>query len=86
MTCHSEQMRVPSNEQITFRNTKFTHWSELRFLGTYITENIKWCANVQLLWTKLWKVLYLIKTIKETISPCIISNIYYSNIHEVTTF
>jgi hypothetical protein len=25
MTCHSEQMRVPSNEQITFRNTKFTH-------------------------------------------------------------
>jgi hypothetical protein len=45
MAFDSKQMRVPLRTQITFKNKKITYQSELRFLGIYITENLKWGAH-----------------------------------------
>jgi hypothetical protein len=41
MSFHSKQMRVPLRSQIIFKNMEITYQSELRFLGIYITENLK---------------------------------------------
>jgi hypothetical protein len=42
MSFHSKQMRVPLRPQTIFKNIEITYQSELRFLGIYITENLKW--------------------------------------------
>jgi hypothetical protein len=67
--------------QITFKNIKNTYQSELRFLEIYITENLIWGAHARSLRTKLCKVLYTMKILKETMSPYMIRNIYDSNFH-----
>jgi hypothetical protein len=74
-------MRIPLRPQITFKNIKFIHQSKLRFLGTYITGNINGGAHVRSLRAKLCKVVYMIKTLKETMSPYMMRNIYYLNFH-----
>ena len=51
----------------------------MRFLGICITENIKWDAQVQSLSSKVSKISYVIKSLKETMSPYVIRNIYYTN-------
>jgi hypothetical protein len=72
MSFHSKQMRVPLRPQIIFKNIEITYQSEPRFLGIYNTENLKWLG------VKLCKVVYMMKTLNESMSPCMI-NIYFSN-------
>jgi hypothetical protein len=42
MSFHSEQMRVLLRPQIIFKTVEIIYQLELRFLGTYITKNLKW--------------------------------------------
>jgi hypothetical protein len=44
-----------------------------------MTENLKWCAHARYLKAKQCKVVYMVKTLKETMSPYMITNIYFSN-------
>jgi hypothetical protein len=44
-----------------------------------MTENLKWCAHVRFFKAELCKVVYMVKTLKETMSPYIIRNIYFLN-------
>jgi hypothetical protein len=76
---HPKQKRVPLRPQINFKTMEITYQSELRFLGIYITENLKWDAHTRVLRAKLCEVVYMIKTIKETMSPYMIRSIYFSN-------
>jgi hypothetical protein len=72
-------MRVILRPQIIIQNIDITYQSELKFLGICITENLKWGAHALLLRSKLCKVVYVMKTLKETISPYVIRNIYFPN-------
>jgi hypothetical protein len=45
-----------------------TYKSKLRFLGICITENIQWEAQVQSLSSKVSKISYIIKSLKEIMS------------------
>jgi hypothetical protein len=74
-------MRFSLRPQITFKNIKISYQSQLRFLGIYITEKLMWGSHAQSLRTKLCKVVYMMKILKETMSPYVIRNIYYSNSH-----
>jgi hypothetical protein len=66
---------VPLRPQTTFKNIKITYQSELIFLGIYIMENLKWGTCPQLLRSELYKEVYMMKTLKETMSCCMIRNI-----------
>jgi hypothetical protein len=48
VTFHSKQNRFPLRPQITFKNKYIVCNKELRFVGIYIKENLKWNAHVQL--------------------------------------
>ena len=39
---HTRQNRNPLKPQVTFNNMDICYKSELKFLGIYITENLKW--------------------------------------------
>jgi hypothetical protein len=58
--------------QMNFKNMDTTYNSELRFLGIYITKNLKWYTLVQLLRPKLNKVFHIIKSLNEVMSPFMI--------------
>jgi len=52
-----------------------TYKLELRFLGIYITKNLKWYTLVQLLSPKLSKIFHIIKSLNEVMSPFTILSI-----------
>jgi hypothetical protein len=79
MSFQSVQMRVPIRPQIRINKVEITYKPELKFLGIYITENLKWGTHARLLRVKLSKVIYIIRTLKETLSSYMIRNIYFSN-------
>jgi hypothetical protein len=79
MSFHSKQMGLPSRLKVTFKNWEIAYKSQLRFLGFYITENLKWDAHIHALSPKLCKVIYTIKSLKEIINHYMIKSIYYSN-------
>jgi hypothetical protein len=70
---------VPLRPQIVFKNTEIVYQSELRFIGIHMTETLKWCAHARVLKAKLCKVVYMVKILKETMSPYMIRIIYFSN-------
>jgi hypothetical protein len=78
MSFHSKQMRLPLRPKVIFKNLEIVYKSELRFLGLCITENLKWDAHTRALSSKLCKVVYIIKLLKEIISSYMIKCIYYS--------
>jgi hypothetical protein len=71
-------MRLPLRPKIIFKNLEIAYKSELRFLGLCITRNQKWDAHTRALSSKLGKVVYIIKSLKEIISSYMIKCIYYS--------
>jgi hypothetical protein len=54
---------------MAFKNIEIVYQSELRFLGIHKTETLKWCAQARVLKAKLCKVVYMMKILKETMSP-----------------
>jgi hypothetical protein len=60
--------------------------AETKFLGIYITETLKWNSHVQSLATKLSKVSYMIKSLKEILSQHMIRNIYFTKFQLLLRF
>jgi hypothetical protein len=79
MSFHLKQLRVPLRLKIVFKNTEIAYQSELRLLRINMIENLKWCAHARFLKAKLCKVVYMVKTLKEIMSPYMTRNIYFSN-------
>jgi hypothetical protein len=60
--------------------------SESKFLGVHLTENLKWNAHIYSLSLKLSKVSYLIKSLKEIMSSCMIGSIYHSKFQSLLRY
>jgi hypothetical protein len=46
MFFHPNQFRLPKKPQAVFNNNEIAFKPEVRFLGIYITENLKWNVSV----------------------------------------
>jgi len=46
MFFHSNQFRLPNKPRVVFNKTEIAFKPKVRFLGIYITENLKWNAHV----------------------------------------
>jgi len=60
--------------------------AEIKFLGIQITDTLKWHSRVQLLVGKLCKKAFMIKSLKEVLSPNLIQNIYFTKFHSLLWF
>jgi hypothetical protein len=63
---------------MVFKNTEIVYQSELRFVGIHVTETLKWCTHARILRAKLFKVVYMVKILKEKMSQYMIRIIYFS--------
>ena len=68
-----------SRPQVTSKYENIEFKSELRSSGSYITENRKWDAQVRSLSSKMSKVSYINKRLKEIMS-CYMIRCFYSSL------
>jgi hypothetical protein len=69
MSFHNRQTNSVVQPQVTFKKTNLDYTAETKLLGIHITETLKWSSHVQLLASKLSKVFFMIKSLKEILSP-----------------
>ena len=60
--------------------------AEIKFPDIQITDTLKWHSHIQLLAGKLSKVAFMIKSLKEVLSPNLIRNIYFTKFHSFLQF
>jgi len=72
MLFHNRQTQVLVKPLVTFNNMNGDYTAEIKFLGIQIMDKIKWHSHVQLLAGKLCKVAFMIKSVKEVLSPNLI--------------
>ena len=69
---HNRQTHVLVNPLVTFNNMNVDYTAEIKFLGIQITGTLKWHSHIQLLAGKMCKVAFMIKSLKEVLSPNLI--------------
>ena len=72
--------------QVTFNKMNLDYIAETKFLGIHIMETLKWNSHVQSLASKLSTVSFMIKSLKEILSPNMIQNNYFTKFQSLLQF
>jgi hypothetical protein len=80
MLFHNRQTHFLVKPLVTFNKMTVDYTAEIKFLGIQITDTLKWHSHIQLLASKLSKAAFMIKSLKEILSPHLIRNIYFTKI------
>jgi len=64
--------------KVTINKMDLNYITETKFLGIHITESLKWNSHVKVLASKLCKVSFMIKSLRETLSTYMIRNLYFT--------
>jgi len=83
MSFHNRQEKVPIKPNVTLNGLSLEYVADLKFLGIYIMETLNWNIHLQSLAHKLSKVSFMIKTLKETLSPYMIRHIYFTKFQAI---
>jgi hypothetical protein len=86
MSFHNRQTNFLVKPQVTFNKMNLDCTAETKFLGTHITETLKWNSHVQSLASKLSTVSFMMKSLKQILSPNMIQNIYYTKFQSLLWF
>jgi len=79
----SNHFRLPNKQLVTLNNNDIVLKPEVKFLGIYITDNLKWNVHVLLLCSSFSKVPYIVKSLKAVFSPYMLRSIYFSYFNHV---
>ena len=83
---HNRQTHVLAKPVVTFNNMNVDYTAEIKFLDIQITDTLKWHSHIQLLAGELCKVAFMIKSLKEVLSPNLTRNIYFTKFHSLLRF
>jgi len=72
--------------KITYRNTDIAYKSATKFLGIYITENLKWTTDICILRLQLSKVYYIIKLVQGIIGLGTTRSFYHSKFESLIRY
>ncbi|PNF17023.1 hypothetical protein B7P43_G02754 [Cryptotermes secundus] len=60
--------------------------SDVKFLGICITEDLSWATHTQYVCKKLSKTLYLIKSLRDSVSQSVLRNVYLAKFESVLKY
>jgi uncharacterized protein YqgQ len=86
MLFHKRQTHFPVKPLVTFNKMTMDYTVEMKCLGSQITDTLKWHSHIHLLASKLSKVAFMIKSLKEILNPNLIRNIYFTKFHSLLRF
>jgi hypothetical protein len=72
---YSNQFRLPNKPWVVFNNMEVACKPEVRVLGIYITENLKW-NSMTVHYVQVW-VTYIIESLEAVLNPCVLKSIYF---------
>jgi len=72
------RLKPPYKPCILLQNTETAYMSKVKFLGKYITENLSLQAHICSLCHSLSKTYYIMKSLKNIPSNCMLWNIYFA--------
>jgi hypothetical protein len=67
-------------------NREVLHSSTAKFLGIEISENLSWKNHIQHLCPKLNKAVYLIKSLRNSVSLWVLKNIYFTKFESILKY
>jgi len=76
---HNRQTHSLVKPSVTFNKMTMDYIAEIKFLGIQITDTLKWHSHIHLLAGKLCKVAFIIKSLKEVLSPNLIRTFTLQN-------
>jgi hypothetical protein len=59
---------------------------DVKFLGIFITEDLSWTIHTQYVCQKLSKIIYLKKSLRDTMSQTVLINVYYAKFESVLKY
>jgi hypothetical protein len=86
MSFHNRQTNFLVKPQVTFNKMNLDYTAETEFLGIHRTDTLQWNSHVESLASKLSKVPFMTKSLKEILSPNMIQNIYFTKFHSLLRF
>jgi hypothetical protein len=81
MLFHSRQERDLIQPQIKFGKIEIAYKSETEFLGMHVGKHLDWNAHIMSLSSKLSKVCYMIRSLRDITSPLVIRSIYFAHVY-----
>jgi hypothetical protein len=67
--------------QITFGKMEIAYKSDIKFLVMHVGKHLDWNAHIMSLSSKLNKVCYMIRSLRDTKSPLVIRSIYFAHVY-----
>ena len=86
MSYHTTQNKDPMRPKITYKNKEIAYKSNTKFLGIYITENLKWTTHLNTLRQQLCKVCYIIKSAQGIMGSGMIKSLYHSKFESLVKY
>jgi hypothetical protein len=80
MSFYAWQNISNSKPHTVFKDMDITHKGETKFLGLYLTEDIKWNVHIEHLSNILNRSYYVIQSLKDT-STNILKSMYFANFY-----
>jgi hypothetical protein len=78
---------IPSFRPLfSINNKEVVRSVDVKFLGIFITEDLSWTTHTQYTCQKLSKVIYLIKSLRDTVSQTVLINVYYAKFESVLKY
>jgi hypothetical protein len=68
MSFHNKQAENPVQPKVIINDMNLNYTTEIKFLGIHITETLKWNSHVKTLASKLSKISFMIKSLREVLS------------------
>jgi hypothetical protein len=59
---------------------------DVKFLGIFITEDLSWTTHTQYVCQKLSKIIFLVKSLRDTVSQTVLITVYYAKFESVLKY
>ena len=82
----SRQAKSPVKPQVRINGINLTYIPQTKLLGIYITWTLDWNTHINLLTTKLSKVVFIIKSTKGILTSQMALNIYFTQFQSLMHF
>ena len=83
MSFHNRQVKVPIKPQVSLNGLPLEYVADQKFLGIHITETLNWNIHLQTVAHKLSTVAFIIRSLKENLSPFMIRHIYFTKFQAI---
>jgi hypothetical protein len=78
---HTTQNKMPALPHVVFEGKGIPYNTDTKFLGVYISGNVKWINHIRYLSSKLNTSLYMISSLKNVTSAHVLRTMYFACFH-----